>query len=108
VVTATSNLGYLRFHGRNAQQWWKADAKARYAYQYTEGELAEWVPKVEQLAEATEKTYIFFNNHNEGNAGQNARQLTLLIEQMLPRVELAAPAEPTPVQGSLLELSRAA
>lgn len=108
LVTATSNVGYLRFHGRNYQQWWKGDAKERYDYRYTESELAEWLPKVVQLAEATEKTYVFFNNHNEGNAGQNARQLALLIEQMTPKVRLAAPPEVTPIQGSLLEVARAA
>lgn len=108
VVTATSDIGYVRFHGRNYQSWWKGDAKERYDYQYTEAELAEWVPKVEQLAESTEKTYVFFNNHNEGQASQNAKQLALLIEKALPRVQVVTPPESTPVQAPLLELVRAA
>lgn len=108
VVTATSPLGYVRFHGRNYENWWKGDSKARYDYEYSAVELQEWVPRVEQLAESTEKTYVFFNNHNEGNASQNAKQLALLIEQHLPRLEVAEPPAPTPGQMSLLELPRAA
>jgi uncharacterized protein YecE (DUF72 family) len=105
VVTATSDIAYVRFHGRNNEQWWKGDATQRYAYRYSEPELMEWVPKVEQLAGATDKTYVFFNNHNVGNAAQNAEQLALLIEQTLPQLQLAQPPETTPVQGLLFDLA---
>lgn len=108
VVTATSEIGYVRFHGRNAKNWWKGDAVERYHYNYSEAELREWLPRVEQLAEATEKTYVFFNNHNEGNAGQNARQLALLIEQTLPQLTLAEPPQPAPAQALLPELAHLA
>src|SRR5947209_15871083 len=45
VAVATSPIGYVRFHGRNAAKWWHHEhAFERYDYLYTEDELAEWVP----------------------------------------------------------------
>lgn len=105
IATTTSKLAYVRFHGRNEEQWWKGDATQRYSYRYTESELAEWTPKLEQLADTAEKAYVFFNNHNVGNAGQNAKQLALLIEQTLPQLQVAQPPETTPIQRSLFELA---
>jgi uncharacterized protein YecE (DUF72 family) len=94
IVTHTSPVGYVRFHGRNAKKWWHHDqAFERYNYLYSGEELQEWVPKVEELAAETEKTYLFFNNHYEGKAGHNARQLAQLLELPLPM--------PDPDQGTL-------
>jgi uncharacterized protein YecE (DUF72 family) len=85
VVAATSPTGYVRFHGRNAQKWWQHEkSHERYDYLYSAAELQEWVPKIEQLAEETEKTYVFFNNHYEGKAGFNASQLADLLNLPLP------------------------
>ena len=85
VVRATSPIGYVRFHGRNAAKWWQHEqAYERYDYLYTEDELAEWVPKIRELSEETERTYLFFNNHYEGKAGQNAQMLARLLNLTLP------------------------
>ena len=97
VAAATSPVGYVRFHGRNAQKWWKHDeAWERYNYLYSAAELQEWVPKIGEVAQQTEKTYVFFNNHYEGKAGQNARELADLLGLNLP-----LPAPPQPAQGEL-------
>ncbi len=73
VVAATSSIGYVRFHGRNAAKWWNHDeAWQRYDYLYSDDELKEWVPKVHDLQAVTGKTYLFFNNHYQGKAAQNA------------------------------------
>jgi uncharacterized protein YecE (DUF72 family) len=85
VVKATSPIGYVRFHGRNAAKWWQHEhAYERYDYLYTEDELAEWVPRIRDLAESTERTYLFFNNHYEGKAGQNAQMMAQLLNLSLP------------------------
>jgi uncharacterized protein YecE (DUF72 family) len=85
VVAATSPVGYVRFHGRNAKQWWKHEQSyERYNYLYSQEELQQWVPRVEQLAAETEKTYLFFNNHYQGKAGHNARQMAELLNLTLP------------------------
>ena len=47
IAEATSDLGYIRFHGRNAKKWWKpGNSQERYDYFYSEGELREWIPKI--------------------------------------------------------------
>jgi len=80
VAVATSDTGYVRFHGRNAEQWWEHEhAWQRYDYLYSEEELREWVGKVQAVAERTCRTHVFFNNHYQGKAALNAS----LFEQML-------------------------
>ncbi|MBI3910117.1 MAG: DUF72 domain-containing protein [Armatimonadetes bacterium] len=88
VCAATSPLGYIRFHGRNAAKWWQHEqAYERYDYLYSEAELAEWVPKIRALEAQVKRVYLFFNNHYEGKAGQNARMLARLLNLALPLAE---------------------
>ncbi|NLJ60750.1 MAG: DUF72 domain-containing protein, partial [Firmicutes bacterium] len=80
IAEATSALGYVRFHGRNAKKWWKHDTPGeRYDYLYQEAELKEWIPKIRQVADKTEKTYVFFNNCHSGQAAENARMLQTML-----------------------------
>ena len=73
VVEATSDVGYVRFHGRAAEKWWEhTEAAERYDYLYNDKELAEWVPKIQTLADKTRITFLFFNNHPRGKAAANA------------------------------------
>ncbi|HIQ05217.1 MAG TPA: DUF72 domain-containing protein, partial [Anaerolineae bacterium] len=82
IAVATAEVAYVRFHGRNAQKWWRhEEAWERYDYTYSIEELREWVPKVQQLAEETLTVYLFANNHWQGQAVDTARQLRLLLEQ---------------------------
>ena len=80
VVVNTSNIGYIRFHGRNRSKWYKGDTSTRYDYLYTKDELIEWLPKIHELAEQTEKIFIFFNNHTKAQAVTNARMMMDLLE----------------------------
>lgn len=76
----TSDIGYLRFHGRNAAKWWNAkEGWERYDYLYQKKELEEWVPKVLKLSSETQKTFVLFNNHHAGQAVINARMLKELL-----------------------------
>ncbi len=76
----TSDIAYLRFHGRNAAKWWNAkEGWERYDYQYAKRELEEWVPKVLKLSSETQKTFVLFNNHHAGQAVVNARMLKELL-----------------------------
>lgn len=80
VAVATSPVGYVRFHGRNAQKWWQhQEAWERYDYLYSEAELQEWVPQVREVAAETHDTYVFFNNHYQGKAGKNAQMFAQLL-----------------------------
>ncbi len=80
VAVATSDIAYVRFHGRNARKWWRHEnAWERYDYTYSDAELGEWKPKIESLAEKAETVFVFANNHWQGQAVSTARQLRLLL-----------------------------
>jgi uncharacterized protein YecE (DUF72 family) len=76
---ATSPIGYVRFHGRNAGQWWTGDNVTRYDYLYTPAELEPWTDRIAELEAQVEETYVFFNNHARGNAARNADDLEALL-----------------------------
>ena len=77
VVSA--DLAYLRFHGRNAANWWKGDNVSRYDYLYSPEELSEWLPMIERMLAKARLLLVIFNNHSRGQAIQNARQLQGLL-----------------------------
>lgn len=72
----TTDIAYLRFHGRNYKQWFKSQSGSeRYNYLYSEEELAEWVPRIWDLAGDVKKVYAYLNNHPIGQAIVNAKML---------------------------------
>lgn len=80
IAETTSKVAYVRFHGRNVAKWWRHDqAWERYDYTYSEEELKEWVPKIQKLDSEAQDTYIFTNNHYQGQAVDTARQLRMLL-----------------------------
>jgi uncharacterized protein YecE (DUF72 family) len=84
----TSQLGYVRLHGRNYDQWFDAEKAAdRYNYLYSEVELSGWKEKIERIAQKAEITYVVANNHFEAKAGVNALQ----IKHMLTGKRVQAP-----------------
>ena len=80
IIQYTSNLGYIRFHGRNKKNWYGTDSTRRYDYFYSEEELNGWVPKIKEIAGHVEKLYIFFNNHAKAQAPNNAKMLSNLLQ----------------------------
>lgn len=96
---------YIRLHGRNANAWYTAspeqngcayaeganvnkfhsckrresDVSGRYDYEYSEGELKEFVPVVHVASEEGRKVQVYFNNHPNGNGTKNAMQLRGMI-----------------------------
>jgi uncharacterized protein YecE (DUF72 family) len=77
---ATTNSAYLRFHGRNAKNWWEGTNVTRYDYLYNKEELNEWKIRISHLIKVSSKTYIFFNNHPHGQAVLNANMLRQMLE----------------------------
>jgi uncharacterized protein YecE (DUF72 family) len=65
IVALTSETGYVRFHGRNAETWNKRTGSAaeRFDYLYSEDELREWVPRLQELAGNAQTVYAMFNNN---------------------------------------------
>jgi len=82
IAKATSSLAYVRFHSRNAQKWFGGGSKERYDYLYSKEELAEWVPKVQQLGTEADRTYVFFNNCHAGSAAVNATEFRQMLSEL--------------------------
>jgi uncharacterized protein YecE (DUF72 family) len=82
MTLVTSPIGYVRLHGRNREAWFskEADRDDRYNYLYREDELEEWIERIHEIARASEKTYVFTNNHYRGQAPANALQLLAKLQ----------------------------
>ncbi len=88
---ATGRIGYVRFHGRRNDTWFAENARPsdRYDYLYGEGELREWVGRIDSIASQTDEVYVFTNNHYRGQAPANALQLRAMMENR----KVSVPAE---------------
>jgi len=76
----TAENAYIRFHGRNGKDWWDGKGSARYDYEYNEEELRGWLTNISKIIKKAYKTYIFFNNHPNGQAVRNAKQLIDILK----------------------------
>jgi uncharacterized protein YecE (DUF72 family) len=74
---STSEIGYVRLHGRNYGNWFRESAAPsdRYDYLYSPEELDPWLDKIRAVADRTRETYVVTNNHFEGKAVVNALQI---------------------------------
>lgn len=81
LVAATSKIGYVRLHGRNRETYFARNVSAadRFDYLYAPAELEEWAPRVRELAEGTDVTYVMFNNCKYDYAPRNARELAGIL-----------------------------
>ena len=112
IAAATNDLGFVRFHGRNAEMW-EAKTKTsseRFDHYYTPGELDEWASKIADLAAETDEVHLIMNTNNYEQGPKNSR---LLMERLSsagvertewhPAAQSAAPDLPADLlQGRLL------
>jgi len=76
----TSNIGYVRLHGRRYDQWFEPEKSSdRYDYLYNGEELQGWKTKIESVAKKADVTFVVANNHFEGKAPANALELRSMI-----------------------------
>jgi uncharacterized protein YecE (DUF72 family) len=75
VVTGLT--AYVRFHGRNYKNWFSKEANRdeRYDYLYSEEELNQWIPRINDMERKAKKVYVIGNNHFRGQAPANILQL---------------------------------
>ena len=109
MTRVTSPIGYVRLHGRNREAWFSKDAgrDSRYDYLYREDELEEWIERIHEIARASQKTYVFTNNHYRGQAPANALQILSKLQGR--RVPVPAPLlETYPFLASIAAEERAA
>ncbi|MHC5080119.1 MAG: DUF72 domain-containing protein, partial [Planctomycetota bacterium] len=78
----TAGVGYVRFHGRNREAWFRKDAgrDERYNYLYSTEELNAWVPRIHEIAGRAERTFVIGNNHFKGQAPANILQIKKLVQ----------------------------
>jgi uncharacterized protein YecE (DUF72 family) len=92
LARVTAPFGYVRLHGRNAADWFRAGAgrDARYDYLYTREQLAELAGPLRAMARsAPAGLHVIQNNHFRGQALVNALQLKQLLEGTRPRAPLS-------------------
>ncbi|MEE8470077.1 MAG: DUF72 domain-containing protein [Dehalococcoidia bacterium] len=82
VGERTSDMGVIRFHGRNAATWDRKGISVaeRFNYLYDEEELRGLVPRIKDLAARTAQLHVLFNNCYEDKAVTNARQIRLMLD----------------------------
>jgi uncharacterized protein YecE (DUF72 family) len=79
----TSQIGYVRLHGRNYGNWFRDDADVfeRYDYLYPLDELDSWLPRIKEVAAKANETYVITNNHARGQSLVNAFELLAELEE---------------------------
>ena len=82
----TSDVAYLRLHGRNARDWFRKDAgrDARYDYLYRADQLGEMAEAVREMEPQARQLFVVQNNHFRGKALANALMLRHLLGEEEP------------------------
>jgi uncharacterized protein YecE (DUF72 family) len=78
VLAATADLAVVRFHG-HSDKWTSKDIHEKFGYRYSTKELAEWAPKLRELAAEAQTTQVFMNNCYSDYAQRNASTLIGLL-----------------------------
>lgn len=96
---ATATHGYVRFHGRNRDMWFRRNREGRedeqeearddvpfagermnrYDYLYNETELLPWAKRSREAARHQSPIRVYFNNHPVGKAPKNALQFMDMV-----------------------------
>jgi uncharacterized protein YecE (DUF72 family) len=77
-----SDLYYVRFHGRNAKEWWDhAESEDRYNYFYSEAELAPIANQARLARDQKKKVYLLMNNHFSAQSVANATTLKKMLDE---------------------------
>jgi uncharacterized protein YecE (DUF72 family) len=84
VLVTSPDLALVRFHGRNAETWEKKGITPaeRFRYLYSRDELAEWVPRVREVAREAKEVHLMFNNCYANYGTTNAREIAALLADL--------------------------
>jgi len=83
AAEVTSEIGYVRLHGRNYQNWFREEANVleRYDYLYSPEELEPWVTRIKEVAAKAKQTFVITNNHARGQSLANAFEILAQLEE---------------------------
>lgn len=85
----TGPFGYVRFHGRNAANWWTSNSGPdRYDYLYSSSEISEWAERIKTLLPRGRDIKTIFNNHVRGQGLADG----MVLAAALGRVPKPVPA----------------
>jgi uncharacterized protein YecE (DUF72 family) len=81
-LAVTAPTCYLRFHGRNRENWFKKGVATveRYRYLYNDKELERWAEKAKRIHSQADETFVLFNNCYENYGIKNAKTLERLLQ----------------------------
>ncbi|MDG4781234.1 DUF72 domain-containing protein [Micromonospora sp. WMMD961] len=79
VLAATADLAVMRFHG-HSDKWTSKDIHEKFGYHYSKRELADWAPKLRELADEAGQTHVLMNNCYRDYAQTNATTLANLLD----------------------------
>lgn len=103
IIDVRNSRVYVRLHSRLAANW-MGHGTARYAYDFSDQELREWLARVTPLASELTDVFFIFNNCHGGQAIANARRIAELIRAEAPVFRVVEPPAPVePIQGTLFE-----
>src|ERR1043166_7614424 len=79
----TSSIGYIRLHGRNYQNWFRAEANVmeRYDYLYSRDDLHQWIDRIREVSDKAKQTFVITNNHARGQSLVNAFEILAQLEE---------------------------
>lgn len=80
VLETTGDDAYVRFHGRNRENWFKRgiEASERYKYLYSERELADWAGRLKKL-KGIRRAFVIFNNCYRNFGVMNATTMANML-----------------------------
>jgi uncharacterized protein YecE (DUF72 family) len=81
VAAPSPELAIVRFHGRRAATWEAKGVETveRFRYLYDRAELADWAPRVREIADQAKDTHVLFNNCYSNYGATNALELAQLL-----------------------------
>jgi uncharacterized protein YecE (DUF72 family) len=81
VVTATTELAVVRFHGRADDTWTKRTGTAaeRFRYHYSKRQLRPWVDRIAEVASQAREVHLLMNNCYQDYGVDNAADLVELL-----------------------------
>ena len=101
LAVATTDLAFVRFHGRNADAWERGvDAgDDRISYDYRRGELEPWGSRLAKLAGTAKSVHVLFTTGRADAAARDARLLVRVLTEE-PEPERPAPLAATSADGA--------
>lgn len=88
TVMGTPFIGknaYIRLHGRNEGAWYQTgefpNGSAIYCYDYSDEELAQFIPIIKAAGREGKKVQVYFNNHPNGSGAENGLKLKEMVAE---------------------------